>query len=83
VADELFQLMDSNRGRARHVRAPLLMVLSQDDQIVDWRAAQEFYEQASSLRKKLVLVKDARHAIPVDYGWENVTREIADFVRQP
>jgi esterase/lipase len=75
----LFQLIDKNKARAKEFRAPLLMVLSQDDQVIDWEAAYAFYESASSPEKKVLFVENAGHAIPVDYGWERVADEIAAF----
>ncbi|MBW3599171.1 MAG: lysophospholipase [Planctomycetes bacterium] len=81
VFDELFELMDKNRARADQFRTPLLMVLSKDDRVIDWQAAKWFFDEASSAEKKLLYVKNAGHAIPVDYGWREVADEIAEFAR--
>lgn len=80
VFDEFFRLIDRNRGRAREFHTPMLMVLSKDDQVVDWEAAHGFYDSAASPEKKLLFMDNAGHAIPVDYGWEKVADEIAAFV---
>ena len=79
VFRELFELIDANRPRAKEFRTPLLMVLSKDDQVVDWRAASEFYKATSSEEKRMMYMADAGHAIPVDYGWQRVADEIAEF----
>jgi alpha-beta hydrolase superfamily lysophospholipase len=83
VFHELFELTDKNEGRAQDFRTPLLMVLSKDDQVIDWEAAYEFYQRAASPEKKVFFMEDAGHAIPVDYGWEQVADEIAAFAAPP
>ncbi len=80
VFNELFHLIDKNRGQATHFRTPLLMVLAKDDQVIDWESAHRFYEEVGSTEKKVLFVEDAGHAIPVDYGWERVADEIVAFV---
>jgi esterase/lipase len=83
VFHELFELTDKNAGRAKDFRTPLLMVLSKDDQVIDWEAAYEFYQEAAAPEKKIRFMEDAGHAIPVDYGWEQVADEIAIFAAAP
>ena len=82
VAEETFQLIDANLGRAANFKTPLMMVLAKDDQVIDWQAAEQFYQQASSKDKAFRFMPDCGHAIPVDHGWETLTREIADFLRK-
>jgi carboxylesterase len=82
VFNELFELIDENRDRAKEFRTPLLMILSKDDQVIDWEAAYAFYKQTGSEEKRALFMKDAGHAIPVDYGWERVADEIAAFASQ-
>jgi esterase/lipase len=79
VFNELFELIDANRVRASEFRTPLLMVLSKDDEVIDWEAARAFYKAASSEEKRLIYMTDAGHAIPVDYGWKDLADEIAAF----
>ena len=81
VADQTLQLIDSNLGRAAELKITLMMVLAKDDQVVDWRAAEQFYRQASSEDKVIQFMEDSGHAIPVDHGWEDLTHEIAGFLR--
>ena len=82
VAEETFQLIDANRGRAAQFKTPLMMVLAKDDQVIDWQAAEQFYQQAPSTPKTIRFMDDCGHAIPVDHGWESLTREIAAFLRK-
>ncbi len=81
VAEETFQLIDANRGRAAQFKTPLMMVLAKDDQVIDWEAAERFYQEASSEPKTIRFMEDCGHAIPVDNGWESLTGEIAVFLR--
>jgi len=81
VADETFQLIDFNRGRAAELDLPLMMVLSKDDRVIDWQAAERFYEQASSEAKEVHFLENSRHVIPVDGDWEVLVQKIAEFAR--
>ena len=58
-----------------------MMVLAKDDQVIDWQAAQQFYQHASSNPKTIRFMDDCGHAISVDNGWQTLTREIAAFLR--
>ena len=80
VVDQTFELLDNNRGRAAEFRTPLIMVLSKDDQVVDWEAAEQFYREASS-EKSIRFMEKSGHVIPLDYGWEDLTGEIVEFLR--
>ena len=81
VADQTFELLDNNHGRAAEFRTPLIMVLAKDDQVVDWEAAEQFYREASSEDKAIRFMEKSGHVIPLDYGWEDLTSEIAEFLR--
>ena len=82
IVEETFQLIDANRGRAAQFTTPLMMVLAKDDQVIDWQAAEQFYQQASSKDKAIRFMPDCGHAIPVDHGWQSLTGEIAAFLRK-
>jgi esterase/lipase len=82
VFNELFELIDENRPRAKEFRTPMLMVLTKDDQVINWEAAREFYKATSSKEKRLVYMTDAGHAIPVDYGWQELADMIAEFAAE-
>jgi esterase/lipase len=79
IVDETFTLLDENQDQAGQIRVPLMMVLSKDDQVVDWLAAEEFFEQSASNEKRLRFMDDAGHTIPFDRGWQELTEEIAEF----
>lgn len=81
VADETFHLLDKNRGCAEQFQTPLLMLLSKDDVVVSWRAAEEFHQQASSKTKRLVFVENTGHSMVVDHVWPRLVKEIDDFFR--
>lgn len=79
VFEETFRLLEENRGRADEFNVPLMMCLSKDDKVVDWQAAQQFYEDAASSTKEIYFVDDAGHVLPIDNGWKDMTLEIAKF----
>ena len=79
IADQTFQLIDNNRERASDFKPPLMMVLSKDDEVIDWQAAERFYQDAVSTEKEIFFTKDAGHTIASDYGWEALARAIAKF----
>ena len=58
------------------------LFLGRDDQVVDWEAAAAFFKATSSKEKRLIFMPDAGHAIPVDYGWERVTRRAVAWMEQ-
>ncbi len=82
VVGQVFQLLDENRDRAREFQVPLLMVLTKEDQVIDWQAAKQFYDDVASPDKRLRYMDNAGHAIPIDYGWEDLSQEIAEFAKQ-
>lgn len=82
VVSELFDQMDDNwRGVARF-QTPLLMVLTEEDRVIDWREAERFYNEAPSEPKELLLLEDSGHAIPIDYGWEATAEAIIRFAEE-
>lgn len=80
VINETFKLIDANRNQAEKIEIPVLIVLGEHDHVVDNQAAEAFFNQLGSDRKKLLILPEAAHAIPVDYGWKQATDEILAFV---
>jgi carboxylesterase len=78
---ELFALFDGAAASAPEFRLPLLMAISPLDRVVDSPAAQRFFETAPSPQKQLIVHEQAGHALPIEEGWEELTREIAKFCR--
>jgi esterase/lipase len=81
VVDETFQLINQNRGRASELRMPQLMVVTRDDEVVDWQGAERYYAQAKGEPKRICILDNSDHEIPVDYQWKEVSHEIDDFLR--
>jgi len=82
VISQTFTLVDANRNRAPAIRVPTLMVLSREDRVNRWEAAEEFFGQIGTARKQLVFNDRSGHVLPVDYGWDTVTGEILEFIGQ-
>ncbi len=79
VYRELFAVLARNRGRAPAFRLPLLMMLSRDDLVVDNAAAERFFADYGGAPKRLVVMTEPGHVMPVDFGWEKMVEEVARF----
>lgn len=79
--DETFALIDENRGRARDITDPLLMILAREDQVIDVPAAERFFQDVRSEDKQLMLLVNSGHAVTIDNDWRLVAKEIAAFLR--
>lgn len=79
VVDELFQLMDANLADAEKYRTPTLVILTDQDVVIDWQAAKALYESVPAEPKRIVMLEDSGHAIPLDYGWEQACEETVAF----
>jgi carboxylesterase len=82
VYREMFALLDRNRPRAKRFRAPLFLVLSKTDPVVDNRAAEHFYQECGSVMKRLKYTEEAGHVIPMDHGWQELVVEIDEFIQR-
>lgn len=81
VIDEMFALIDKNRGRASEITTPTLFVLTENDRVIDFESCKKFYEELGSSDKRLVLNNRAGHALPYDYGWEQIAVETIEFIK--
>lgn len=79
VIDQTFELVDANRGHAPEIKIPLIMFLSQGDNVIDWQAAESYFHQVGSVRKQLTFNDQAGHPLSFDYGWEKIADEIVAF----
>jgi carboxylesterase len=78
VVDQLFKLVDTNRGRAEEITLPTTVVVAIDDPIVDTPAAERFYEELGTADKNLVRLDDSGHEVTLDWQW----KEVADAIAQ-
>jgi len=83
VYREMFALLARNRGRAGAFRTPLLLVLAGDDQVIDNRAAEQFFTDYGGAPKRCETIAEAGHMLPMDFGWNKIVDEIARFARAP
>jgi esterase/lipase len=81
ATSEFFAVVDGVEECADRFQVPLLTVLTKDDLVIDWRAAERFHRRAASGRKKLCFIDDAGHVLPFDNGWQRIVQEITQFVR--
>ncbi|MAE63129.1 MAG: hypothetical protein CMJ18_02550 [Phycisphaeraceae bacterium] len=82
ITNHTFELLDRIAADGSAFRTPMMMVLSKKDKVVDWKASKDFYDEAASTEKQIEYMKDTGHAIPVDYGWEELSEKIAEFCRE-
>ena len=81
IVQQTFCLIDANRHVAEKIEIPLLMILTRDDQVVDWKAAADFFERIGSTDKTLKFYDTSGHALTLDRDWESVTDDIVTFVQ--
>lgn len=79
VIDETFRLIDMNQRAAPQLHLPLIVIASRDDVVVDPDAIEAFYESCASKEKQILFTEDTGHAIPIDYGWEDVSTNMIEF----
>jgi esterase/lipase len=48
--------------------------------VIEWEAAEAFFAEIGTTRKRLVFNDRSGHVLPVDYGWESVADEIVTFI---
>jgi carboxylesterase len=78
---EMFALIGKNRKLHKNFKAPLMMVLSEQDAVVDNEAAREFYENCSAEHKQIAESAKAGHVLPLDFGWDEHVEAIDVFVQ--
>jgi carboxylesterase len=79
VYDSLFALTDHLEGQASRFRTPVLLVLARRDEVVDNVVAEAFLEEAAAPRRKLVVLEESGHAIPLDGERDRVVQAILAF----
>ncbi len=72
VVDQLFQLMDENESRFADWEVPVTMVVSAGDVVVSTPAVKSFFEQIDTDDKKLVVLENTGHELPLDLQWQEV-----------
>lgn len=82
VYRNMFDTLNRIRADVRSFHAPLLMITAGNDPVVDNARAVAFFEDCSSQLKRHIWANRAGHAIPLDYGWEDVSSKVAEFVGQ-
>ena len=77
----LFELIAANRGAAPRLRCPLFAAVSESDAVVDSHAARRWLE-ASPPPKRLRMLADVGHVLPLETGWQSLADDLADFIRR-
>lgn len=82
IVDETFTLIDQNRGQARNIHVPLLMIVSSEDQVISTPAAVAYFHDWGSDQKTLQIQEQSGHMIPLDFGWQKGASAIETFAHQ-
>jgi carboxylesterase len=78
---QLYALSQDVDAALPQVRAPLLLMYSEADTTATPASGQRILERAGSARKRMVLLKESGHNLPVDVDREAVFAEVKGFVR--
>jgi carboxylesterase len=77
---QLYALAQDVDAALPQMRAPLLLMYSEADTTATPASGQRILERAGSARKRMVLLKDSGHNLPVDVDREAVFAEVRGFV---
>ena len=80
VYRSLFQLIRDNRSRAGRLTCSLFGATADLDSVVDSSAALRWFGQCAG-PKRVRALPDIRHVIPLENGWQELTDDLAEFIR--
>jgi esterase/lipase len=80
MINETFKLIDKNRGQETNINIPILLIVSDKDQVNDHHASEQWLQNLASNRKTIYWNNRSGHALQYDLGWEDVARQIAKFI---
>lgn len=81
VIDGTFRLIDANRGREREIDIPVLLVLSERDEVIDQAAAKAWFDELRSSPREVYWNNRSGHQLHYDLGWEDVAGKITAFAK--
>ncbi len=77
---EMFEISDRANGLERLHDIPLLVILATEDKVVNNRATEAFFRDAPH-PDSVIHLHTSGHVIPLDRGWEEVTKRVVGFIR--
>ncbi len=77
---ELEKLMDALEPKLPDIKAPALIIQSQEDPVVNPKGSEKIFRQLGSEDKQLVLFNFNRHGILLGEGSQRVYRSIGNFI---
>ena len=80
IFEELFLLLEELGPSPPVPDIPLLVVLSERDEIVAGKRVSEWFADLELTEKRLLEVEPAGHLLPLDTGWEELVREVESFI---
>ncbi len=79
VYSGLFELIGCNRDKATRLTQPVFAVTSERDSVVDTPAALRWLDNCPG-KKEIRALTDTGHVIPLEFGWQALTDDIAAFI---
>ncbi len=79
LVNQTLGLMDQIQPHAEKIRIPVLMILTRNDRVVDWKAAESYFERINSPDKRLKFFDSSGHTLTVDRDWEKIVNDIDSF----
>lgn len=77
----MFNLLGQMPDAIAAMDKPVLVVVSRNDKVIDYRAAERLYGQLPGAVKQIHYEDRSGHVLPLDYGWQEVSEQIAAFIR--
>ena len=77
----VFALVNDLASRAPALRVPVFAALAAEDRVVDSAAAERWFS-AVTAPKRIRIIPEVAHEIPMQLGWQQLTDEMMEFVLQ-
>lgn len=75
----VFAIVNGLATRAPALRVPVFAALAAEDRVVDSAAAERWFS-AVTAPKRVRIIPDVAHELPMQLGWQQLTDEMADFI---
>lgn len=79
---EMLDVIETAKKRMKKITAPTLIIHSKQDRTADPESAGYIIEHINSKKKKLKMLNNFGHLIPLEEGKEAVFKDIVDFIKK-
>ena len=81
VYTNMFNLLEELPAAEAALELPVLVVVSRNDKVIDYRAAERLYGRLPGAVKQIHYEDRSGHVLPLDFGWREVSQHMATFIR--